>query len=212
MPHDAFAREGLGSSALVIVAALNIQPAQTVGELIATSSVSRATAYRSLRTLVSYGLVLHDGEVWHLAPRAIEGLGGEKPGREALGSCSRGWDVVAEGCGSAGVSARRHALHAKERAAYLRVLEHLAERRTPAAVVERDGHLVLVPRPAPDEVPPNWRGPAGTVLDPSTGRIDTQWRVATDGRLILITPADQRTYDELAAAHAVALTEWETAS
>ncbi|MFJ8540077.1 hypothetical protein [Streptomyces sp. NPDC093591] len=52
----------------------------------------------------------------------------------------------------------------------------------------------------------------GVSLDPVTGRPAADWRVATDGRLILITPADQRSYDELAAAHAEALSEWESAA
>lgn len=52
--------------------------------------------------------------------------------------------------------------------------------------------------------------PRRTRPRPGHGPYRPGWRVATDGRLILTTPADQRTYDELAAAHAEALSEWES--
>ncbi|WP_326718243.1 hypothetical protein OHT59_00995 [Streptomyces sp. NBC_00243] len=74
----------------------------------------------------------------------------------------------------------------------------------------REGRQVVVPALRPDEVPPPWRGPGGVVLNPVTGRADPAWRVASDGRLILITTYDQRSYDELAAAHTEALREWES--
>ncbi|MEU0277072.1 hypothetical protein [Streptomyces sp. NPDC006195] len=77
-------------------------------------------------------------------------------------------------------------------------------------VIVRDGRQVLVPLPRPDEIPPAWHAPHGRVLDPGTGRPAADWQVATDGRLILVTPFDQRSYDELAAAHAEALNEWES--
>jgi hypothetical protein len=38
------------------------------------------------------------------------------------------------------------------------------------------------------------------------------WRGATDGRLSLHSPGDQLTYDELVAAHTLALESWETAA
>jgi hypothetical protein len=41
MGHDAFAHHGLGSAALVIIGALHARRAQTVGELVGSSSVSR---------------------------------------------------------------------------------------------------------------------------------------------------------------------------
>lgn len=68
MAHDAFAHRALGSSALMIIAALHARPAQTAGELVITSSVSRATVYRALDRLTSHGLVHHIGETWILAP------------------------------------------------------------------------------------------------------------------------------------------------
>ncbi|GAB2880281.1 hypothetical protein GCM10027074_55670 [Streptomyces deserti] len=214
MGHDAFAHHGLGSSALMIIGALHVRPAQTVSELVGTSSVSRATAYRTLRRLADHGLVHHHGETWTLAPRALEGIGTGLPDATTgpHAQPAHGWDDVAKCHGTVGVAARRKALHAAERAAYREALDRFAEHRSKAVVIVRDGRQVLVPAPRPDEIPPAWHAPGGAVLDPFTGRPAADWRVATDGRLILITLADQRTYDELAAAHAEALSEWNSAA
>ncbi|MFI7020506.1 MarR family transcriptional regulator [Streptomyces sp. NPDC050164] len=57
MGHDAFAHHGLGSSALMIIGALHARPAQSIAELVGSASVSRATAYRTLRRLADHGLV-----------------------------------------------------------------------------------------------------------------------------------------------------------
>ncbi|MEU8556263.1 MULTISPECIES: helix-turn-helix domain-containing protein [Streptomyces violaceoruber group] len=212
MGHDAFAHHGLGSSALVILGALHARPAQTVGELVGSASVPRATAYRALRRLADHGLVHHRGETWSLAPRALEGFGANTldAGPSRTAHPAQGWDVVAQQYGTAGVAARRMALHAAERAAYREALERLSEHRSPAVVIVRDDRQILVPAPRRDEIPSAWHAPGGRVLDPVTGCPHAEWRVATDGRLILITPSDQRTYDELAAAHAEALSEWES--
>ncbi|MFJ9134956.1 helix-turn-helix domain-containing protein [Streptomyces sp. NPDC102256] len=214
MGHDAFAHHGLGSAALVIIGALHARPAQTVGELVGSSSVSRATVYRTLRRLADHGLVYHSGETWTLAPRALEGFGSTSPEAvpEEITKPAQGWDSVAKRHGTTGVAAQRKALHAAERAAYRDVLERLSEHRSRAVVIVRDGRRVLVPAPRPDEIPSAWQAPHGCVLDPVTGRAAPDWRIATDGRLILITSADQRSYDELAAAHAEALSEWESAA
>ncbi|MGW3667173.1 helix-turn-helix domain-containing protein [Streptomyces sp. NPDC005141] len=212
MGHDAFAHHGLGSAALVIISALHVRQAQTAGELVGTSSVSRATTYRTLNRLADHGLVQHTGETWALAPRALEGFGISLPDVDTslAAEPAQGWDKVAEQHGTRGVAARRKALHAAERATYQEALDRLAEHRSKAVVIVRDGRQVLVPAPRPDEIPPMWHTPHGCVLDPVTGRPAADWRVATDGRLILITPSDQRNYDELAAAHAEALSEWES--
>ncbi|MEU0383101.1 helix-turn-helix domain-containing protein [Streptomyces chartreusis] len=214
MGHDAFAHHGLGSSALMIIGALHARPAQTIAELVGSASVSRATAYRTLRRLADHGLVHHSGETWSLAPRALEGFGANSPDAvpEPTIQPAHSWDAVAQHYGTAGVAARRKALHAAERAAYREALERLSEHRSKAVVIVRDGCQVLVPAPRPDEIPSAWHAPGGRVLNPVTGRPDAEWRVATDGRLILITPSDQRSYDELAAAHAEALSEWESAA
>ncbi|MCZ4605880.1 transcriptional regulator [Streptomyces sp. Lzd4kr] len=212
MGHDAFAHRGLGSSALMIIGALHIRPAQTVGELIGSASVSRATAYRTLRRLAHHDLVHHSGETWTLAPGALEGFGTSSPEAvpDPIAHTANGWDAIARQYSTAGIAARRKALHAAERTAYREALARLSEHRSKAVVLARDGRHVLVPAPRPDEIPSAWHAPGGCVLDPVTGRAAPDWRIATDGRLILITPADQRSYDELAAAHAEALSEWES--
>ncbi|MFL4903754.1 transcriptional regulator [Streptomyces sp. MMS24-I2-30] len=210
MGHDAFAHHALGSAALLIISALHLRPAQTVAELIGTSSVSRATTYRTLKRLADHGLVQRIGETWALAPRALEGFGIRLPDADNGCTTAQGWAKVAEQHGTCGIAARRKALHTAERAAYQQALDRLAEHRRRAVVIVRDCRQVLVPMPRPEEIPPAWHAPHGRVLDPLTGRPAADWQVATDGRLILITPDDQRSYDELAAAHAEALSEWES--
>ncbi|MEU5524203.1 MarR family winged helix-turn-helix transcriptional regulator [Streptomyces sp. NPDC047860] len=212
MGHDAFAHHGLGSAALVIISALHVRQDQTVAELVGTSSVSRATTYRTLKRLADHHLVQHTGETWTLAPRALEGFGIRLPDTDNghTTAPAQGWDKVAEQHGTWGIATRRKALHTAERAAYQKALDRLAEQCSKALVIVRDGRQVLVPVPRPDEIPPTWHAPDGRVLDPVTGRPAADWRIATDGRLILITPSDQRSYDELAAAHAEALSEWES--
>lgn len=216
MGHDAFAHHGLGSAALMIIGALHVRPSQTVSELTHTSSVSRATAYRTLERLAANGLVRQTGQRWALAPRAMEGMGIGNSLPEAVttpdAQPAQGWDAIAQLYRSAGTAARRKALHAAERAAYREALEKISERRSKAVVVVKDGRQVLVPAPRADEIPPHWHASGGGVLDLTTGRIVPEWTVATDGRLILITPADQRSYDELVAAHAAAVDEWESAA
>ncbi|MET7696399.1 MarR family winged helix-turn-helix transcriptional regulator [Streptomyces sp. NPDC005485] len=214
MGHDAFAHHGLGSSALMIIAALNIHPAQTATDLVGTASVSRATAYRTLQRLADHGLVHRDGETWTLAPRALDDFS-TSPLDAATAQDTRpaqGWDGIAQCYGTTGVADRRKMLHASERAAYRKALERRAEHPSKTVVIVRDGRQVLVPAPRPDEIPPAWQTPGGGVLDPATGRPAADWRIATDGRLILITPADQRTYDELTAAHTEALREWSSSA
>ncbi|GHA54114.1 hypothetical protein GCM10010372_62830 [Streptomyces tauricus] len=214
MGHDAFTHHGLGSSALMIISALHLRSGQTVEELVGSSSVSRATAYRTLRRIAVHGLVRQDGQTWALTPRTLEGIGvPTRASRSTPGGVpALGWDALAHAYGTAGVAARRKALHSAERAVYRRALERLADHRGKAVVIVRDGRKVLVPAPRADEIPAPWCAPDGSVLDPATGRRAADWRVATDGRLILITSADQRSYDELAAAHAQALSEWESAA
>ncbi|MER5348387.1 hypothetical protein ABT030_50850 [Streptomyces mirabilis] len=194
----------------MIISALHLRPDQTVVELVGTSSVSRATTYRTLRRLADHGLVQHTGETWTLAPRALEGFGIRLPDAGNGHTPAQGWAKVAEQHGTWGIAARRKALHTAERAAYQQALDRFAEHRSRAVVLVHDGRQVLVPKPRPDEIPPTWHAPDGRVLGPVTGRPAADWRVATDGRLILITPADQRSYDELAAGHAEALSEWES--
>lgn len=214
MGHDAFAHRGLGSSALMVIGALHLRSGQTVDDLVGSSSVSRATAYRTLRRLALHGLVRQTDQTWSLTPHALEGIGlpTHAPGTTPDGPLAQGWDAIAHCYGTAGIAARRRALHVAERATYREALERLAEHRSKAVVIVRDERQVLVPAPRADEIPASWRTPDGSVLDPVTGRPAADWRVATDGRLILITPTDQRSYDELAAAHTEALREWNSAA
>ncbi|MDH6221868.1 helix-turn-helix domain-containing protein [Streptomyces pseudovenezuelae] len=115
MGHAAFAHRGLGSSALMVIGALHVQPAQTVSDLVATASVSRATAYRTLRRLADHGLVHHVGETWTLAPRAVEGFGlspldaASQPGTRPV----LGWEGIARFYGTAGTAVRRTLLGKK---------------------------------------------------------------------------------------------------
>ncbi|MGW3937074.1 helix-turn-helix domain-containing protein [Streptomyces phaeochromogenes] len=117
MGHDAFAHRSLGSSALVIIGALNVRPAQTVSDLVGAASVSRATAYRTLRRLADHGLVQHDGETWTLAPHAVEGFGNgsRDAATEPDTRPAQGWDGIAQCYGTAGIAVRRRTLHASER-------------------------------------------------------------------------------------------------
>ena len=219
MAHDAFAHQGLGSSALVILAALRSNPHQSASDLVATSAVSRATTYRALQRLAALGLVEQTGPLWALAPRALEGIAGNSLAEAVTGLPdappavpASGWDAVAALCGTTGIGEERRLFHAAERAAYRAALEQLTSHRSRALVVVHDGLPVVVPSVRPDEIPAAWHGPGGAVVDPSTGLIVPGWRVATDGRLIHISPGDERSYDELAAAHAEAVLAWESAA
>jgi hypothetical protein len=219
MAHDAFAHQGLGSSALVILAALRSNPHQSASDLVDTSAVSRATTYRTLQRLAALGLVAQTGPLWVLAPRALQGIAGNSLAETVTelpdappAAPAMGWDAVAALCGTTGIGEERRLFHAAERAAYRAALEQLASRPSRALVVIHDGRTVVVPSVRPDEIPPTWHAPGGAVVDPSTGLVVPGWRVATDGRLIHISPGNERSYDELAAAHQQAVLAWESAA
>jgi hypothetical protein len=210
MAQDAFAHAGLGSSALMVIGALHANPRQSAAELVISSSVSRATVYRTLQRLHHHGLVQQEDTVWTLTPRALEGIG--VPAEQAVTEPGNGWDGLAAAYGTTGIAEARKALHAAERAAYRAALAALAEHRTPALTIIRDGATVLVPAQRADEIPAHWHAPDGSVLDPVTQLPVPGWRIATDGRLILHSPSDQLTYEELVAANTLALASWETAA
>ncbi|MFC1435306.1 helix-turn-helix domain-containing protein [Streptacidiphilus sp. N1-3] len=218
MGHDAFAHRALGSSALMVIGALHANPQQTPRQLVVTASLSRATAYRALHRLQSHGLVQAHGDGWALTPRALEGIGTSPPQAVTAPpdrpdrSVHLGWGALARAYGTAGIAAARKALHAAERAAYRDALHAWAQRRRPARTQVHDGRTVLIPALRADEVPGHLRAPGGAVLDPVTGFPVPGWRVASDGRLILLTPSDELTHAELAAAHTRALHEWESAA
>jgi hypothetical protein len=210
MANDAFAHQGLGSSALMVIGALHANPGQSAAELVGSSSVSRATVYRTLQRLHRHGLVQQHDSAWTLTSRALEGIG--VPGPQAATEPGPGWDGLAAAYGTTGIAEARRAFHAAERAAYRAALAALAEHRTPALTIVRDGETVLVPAQRADEIPAHWQAPDGSVLDPVTHRPVPGWRIATDGRLILHSPSDHLTYAELVAANTLALQSWETAA
>ncbi|WP_254885846.1 MarR family transcriptional regulator [Streptomyces sp. NA02950] len=219
MAHDAFARHGLGGATLMVIGALHSRPDQTASQLAASSSVSRTAAYRTLRRLAEAGLVRKTAETWALTPRALEGVGQQAddhafPSSEA--TPAQGWDDIAQRYGTAGIGARRKALHSAEPAAYRDALERRAERRAPAIVVVQGGRTVPAPTERADEVTPQrrtqWLVSDGRLHDPDTGLTVPEWHVATDGRLIFRTANDERSYDELVRAHIDAVHEWESAA
>lgn len=200
MAHDAFAHGALGSSALMVLGALHARPTQTPAQLVLSASLSRATAYRALNRLKTYCLVQPHGDGWALSPRALEGIGNSlpeavtQPAPSTTGApLAQGWDGVAVSYGTDGIASARRALHAAERAAYREALQAWAEHRSPARTAQREGRIVLVPPPRADEVPTHLQSPAGAVLDPATGVPVSGWRIATDGRLILLSPGDDLT-------------------
>lgn len=219
MAHDAFSHGALGSSALMVLAALHARRAQTPGQLVLSASLSRATAYRALNRLKSHGLVQPHGDGWTLSPLALEGIGNSlphavtQPAPTPTGTVpAQGWDALALAYGTDGIASARRALHAAERAAYREALQAWAQHRRPAWTVQREGRVVLVPAPRADAVPAHLQTPAGTVLDPSTGAPVSGWQMASDGRLILLSPGDDLTHAELTQAHQLALQEWESAA
>ena len=174
MGHDAFAHHGLGSSALMIIGALHVQrPHQTVSELVGTSSVSRATAYRTLRRLAEHGLVHRTGETWALAPRALEGIGSSlaDPDTDFTPVPAQGWADVAARLrhggrrGPAQGPARGPARCIPAGAGPARGAPQQGRGDRPRRRSPGPG-----PRATPRRVPPAWHTPDGRVLDPVTGR------------------------------------------
>ncbi|WP_392960443.1 helix-turn-helix domain-containing protein [Streptomyces sp. LN245] len=207
MGHDAFAHHGLGSAALMIISALHQRPDQTVGELVGTSSVSRATTYRTLRRLAEHGLVHHTGETWALAPRALEGLGNSLPEADTCPALepAHGWDTVAEQYGTTGLATQRKALHAAQRAAYREALNRLAEHRSRAVVIVRDGRQVLVPTPRPDEVSSAWHTSYGHVLEAQSDSADDPFAPHPNTQIVLNTRHTSRSQLNYAVPEALQL-------
>lgn len=184
MGHDAFARHGLGSAALMVISALHQPPTRRP----ASSSVPPRSPARpptgprnASPTTASSTAPGRPGPwrhgPWRALVTAILSLLLSPDAAPA-----QGWYEVAERHATKGVAARRNARPAAQRAAYREALERLAEHRSKAVVVLRDGRPVLVPARRPDEIPPAWHAPNGRVLDPVTGRPAADWRVATDGQ------------------------------
>jgi len=170
MPKDAFAFFGLSGSGLAIVSALAERNDQTAAELVGTASVSRPTAFRQLGKLVALGLVEKTADVYHLVPTAIEGAG------QTTQECAepvQNWDEAAKRLGTAGTGQRRRDRHDRQREHWEKTQQRLAQRRRPATEV-----------PNPRRVPAQYVTANGQVIDPHTGEL-TEWKVASDGELIL---------------------------
>ncbi|WP_371648051.1 MULTISPECIES: helix-turn-helix domain-containing protein [unclassified Streptomyces] len=125
MGLDAFAHRGLSSSGLAILAALAEHDGQTLTELQASASISRATTYRQLTTLTHLGLTQREGELLHLAPAALAGTGQPGPHCEQP---TTDWSDVAKRLGVHGIGERRRQHHHTERARWHHTRRLLAAR------------------------------------------------------------------------------------
>ncbi|MFD6329187.1 MarR family transcriptional regulator [Streptomyces niveus] len=172
MHLDAFGHRGLGGSGLVLLAALAERDGQSLTELRGTASISRPTAYRQLGKLKTLGLVHHEGELYHLSPTALEGIGTQSP------DCAtpvEGWPHAAERLGTAGAGERRHRHHTAQRIHWRNEQVRLAERRRTAG---------QAPLPHPAVAQPQYIRADGCAIDPSTGEVIVGLYVASDGRWI----------------------------
>ncbi|MFF8431133.1 helix-turn-helix domain-containing protein [Streptomyces sp. NPDC016566] len=172
MHLDAFAHHGLAGSGLAILAALAQRDGQTVAELQGTASMSRPTAYRQLGKLKGLGLVRHKGELFHLSPNALSGIGTQTP------TCPEpvaGWTEAAEHLGTAGTGARRRQHHEAQRKRWRLEQVRLAERR-------RTARRAPVPHPAVAQ--PEYVRSDGQIIDPATGEVIAGLYVASDGRWV----------------------------
>ncbi|MEU9416051.1 helix-turn-helix domain-containing protein [Streptomyces sp. NPDC048272] len=172
MHLDAFAHYALGGSGLAVIAALAEREGQTVQELQSTASISRPTAYRQLRRLLTMGLVLRDGEVYLLSPRAVEGVGGHS----ALSPVPVGsWEEVAARLGTCGTADRRRQCHEAQRLRWAHYQQRQKERRRASRCV--DVH-------SPEAQAEHLRAD-GVAINPMTDEIVDGLYVASDGRWIL---------------------------
>ncbi len=114
--HDVFRRQGLGKAAGEVYAALLEKQGQTLGELATKTGRNKTTIWRALIRMLKMAdtytgeylpMVEHDGDKW----RALE----------------VDLDHIAHIVGSAGIGRKQKELHARERAAHRRGLEHSQE-------------------------------------------------------------------------------------
>jgi predicted transcriptional regulator len=173
MHQDAFAHRGLGSTGLAILAALAELDGQTIKELQTTATVSRPTAYRQIKTLRALGLVARVGELYHLSPTALEGMGAHT--QECTDPVTS-WDDAARRLGTHGVGGRRRQRHQAQRAHWLRVQARLAEHRRTARPED--------PVPHPSVAPLHLVRPDSCAVDPTTGEVIDGLYMATDGQWI----------------------------
>jgi predicted transcriptional regulator len=172
MHLDAFAHHGLGGSGLAILAALAERDGQSRTELQASASISRPTAYRHLERLKKLGLVRHEGELYHLSPTALEGMGA------ATDDCAdpvADWTETAERLSTAGTAERRRRHHETQRMHWRHEQVRLAERR-------RTTHRTPLPHPA--VALPQYVRADGCAINPATGEVIAGLHRASDGRWI----------------------------
>ncbi|MFE5406615.1 helix-turn-helix domain-containing protein [Streptomyces sp. NPDC056580] len=169
MHLDAFAHHGLGGSGLTVLAALAERDGQSLTELQQSASVSRPTAYRQLGKLKTLGLIRHVGELYHLSPTALAGIGTQSPDCDTPVS---GWPETAERLGTAGTGERRRRHHEVQRIHWHHEQVRLAERRQAA-------HQAPLPHPAVAQ--PKYVGADSCAIDPTTGEVIEGLYVASDG-------------------------------
>lgn len=172
MHLDAFGHRGLGGSGLAVLAALAERNGQSLSEIQASASISRPTAYRQLRKLKALGLIHHEGELYHLSPTALQGIGTH------TSDCAapvEGWSQTAERLGTAGTGQRRRRHHETQRSHWRHEQERLAERRRTAQ---------HAPLPHPSMAQPQYVRADGCAIDPTTGEVIVGLYVASDGRWI----------------------------
>lgn len=172
MHLDAFAHQGLGSSGLAILASLAERDGQSRTELQASASISRPTAYRQLGKLRELGLIRHEGELYHLSPTALEGVGAPT---EHCTNPVASWTETAERLGTAGTAERRRRHHEAQRTHWRLEQVRLAERRRAAQ---------QSPLPHPAVALPEYVRADGCAIDPITGEVIAGLYVANDGRWI----------------------------
>ncbi|MGW6145260.1 helix-turn-helix domain-containing protein [Streptomyces sp. NPDC055140] len=172
MHLDAFAHHGLGGSGLAVLAALAERDGQSLTELQASASISRPTAYRQLGKLKTLGLVRHEGELYHLYPTALEGIG--TPTQECADPVA-GWPETAERLGTAGAGERRRRRHEAHRIHWRHEQVRLAERRRGAR---------QAPLPHPAVAQSQYLRADGCAIDAVTGEVIAGLYAASDGRWV----------------------------
>jgi len=170
MHQDAFSHRGLGGSGLALLAALAERDAQSVAELQSSATISRSTAYRQLGKLKSLGLVAQSGELYHLSPGAVGGIGVQSD--ECANPISE-WSEAALCLGTFGVGERRRERHEAQRVHWQQQQARLAERRRTA-----------IARPHPAVAQARYIRSDGRAINPATGEVIDDLYVASDGRWV----------------------------
>ncbi|MER5615444.1 MarR family winged helix-turn-helix transcriptional regulator [Streptomyces sp. NPDC002215] len=172
MHLDAFAHHGLGSSGLAVLTALSERDGQSLTELRASASISRPTAYRQLGKLKTFGFIHHDGELYHLSPTALEGMGATT---DDCAAPVADWAESAERLGTAGTAERRRRHHEAQRIHWRHEQVRLADR------CRATKHA---PLPHPAVAQPQYVRADGCAINPTTGEVITGFSVSSDGRWI----------------------------